>query len=488
MYNYVHISLKYNFDASYIKLTSEEFNTLSKKVVLDEDIIPKQWYCILPDLPKPLAPPIDPSTQQPAKPEQLMRIFAKELVMQEVSQNRWINIPEEVHEVYRLYRPTPMYRATGLEKALKTPAKIYYKYEGVSPPGSHKPNTAIAQAYYNMKEGIERLTTETGAGQWGSALAFGCMWFGMKTTVYMVKASYFQKPYRKVLMQLWGAEVYPSPSTHTQFGKGILEKEPDNPGSLGIAISEALEDAVTSKNTKYSLGSVLNHVLMHQTVVGLEAQEQLKAFGDYPDMIMGCIGGGSSFSGLFWPFYYDKVAKKAPKDLAFLAIEPTAAPSITKGVYMYDHGDTARLTPLLKMYTLGHDFIPAPIHAGGLRYHGKAPTLSLLADEGIVKTTAYNQVDVFDAAALFAKTEGIIPAPEPAHAIKAIIDEALRCKKTGEEKSLLFLLCGHGHFDMQAYADYLEGKLPSYDYPKGKIEESVQKLKKVYPWLSQLPY
>lgn len=458
------------------------------KVTLDEEQIPKQWYNILPDLPRPLPPPINPATKEPIKPEDLERVFAKELIRQEMSPERWITIPEEVRDVYRLWRPTPMYRAFRLEKALKTPAKIYYKYEGTSSAGSHKPNTAVAQAYYNMKEGVQRLTTETGAGQWGSALAFGCMLFGMKSTVYMVKASYYQKPYRKVLMQLWGAEVFPSPSDKTKFGKSVLEKDPENPGSLGIAISEAMEDAVTHEHAKYTLGSVLNHVLMHQTVVGLEAQEQCKEFGDYPDMVIGCIGGGSSFSGLFWPFYHDKVTKKAPKDLEFLAVEPTAAPSITKGCYTYDHFDAARLTPLGKMYTLGHDFVPAPIHAGGLRYHGKAPTLCLLAGEGVVKTKAYHQVDIFEAAALFARTEGIIPAPEPAHAIKATIDEALECKKTGKEKTLMFLLCGHGHFDMQAYEDYLTGKLIPDDYPKEKVDESIARLKKTYPWVDALPY
>jgi tryptophan synthase beta chain len=458
------------------------------KVTLDEKDIPTQWYCILPDLPTPLPPPINPATKEPIKPQDLEPVFAKELIRQEVSQDRWIPIPEEVREAYRLYRPTPLYRAIKLEKELKTPAKIYYKYEGVSPPGSHKPNTAIAQAYYNMKEGIHRLTTETGAGQWGSALAFGCMLFGLKSTIYMVKVSYHQKPYRKVLMQLWGADVIPSPSDKTEFGKRVLKSDPNNPGSLGIAISEAIEDAVTHEDAKYTLGSVLNHVLLHQTVVGLESQKQLAIIGDYPDMVVGCIGGGSSFSGLFWPFYYDKVSGKAPKDIDFLAVEPTAAPSITRGVYTYDHGDTARMTPLIKMHTLGHDFIPAPIHAGGLRYHGKAPTLCLLAREGKVRTRAYNQVQVFDAAALFARTEGIIPAPEPAHAIKAVIDEALRCKETGEEKTLLFLLCGHGHFDMKAYDDYLEGNLPPYEYPKEKVETSIKKLKELYPWIEELPY
>jgi tryptophan synthase beta chain len=456
----------------------------SKKILLDEDDIPKRWYCILPDLPKELPPPINPETREPVNPKQLEAIFAKELVRQEVARERWVSIPREVREVYRLWRPTPLYRATNFEKALKTPAKIYYKYEGVSPPGSHKPNTAVAQAYYNMKEGIQRLTTETGAGQWGSALAFGCMMFGLKSTVYMVKVSYYQKPYRRVLMETWGAEVVPSPSDRTEFGKKTLEKDPENPGSLGIAISESLEDAIGHEDTKYSLGSVLNHVLMHQTIIGLEAKEQLSSADAYPDIIIGCIGGGSSFSGLFWPFYHDKVTGKAPNNAEFIAIESTACPSVTKGCYMYDHGDTARMTPMLKMHTLGHMFIPPPIHAGGLRYHGMAPTICLLNEEGTVKTRAYNQVQVFEAATLFAQTEGILPAPEPAHAIKAVVDEALECKRKGEEKTILFLLCGHGYFDMQAYNDYLTGKLPPYEYPKEKVEESMRKLMELYPWLN----
>jgi len=459
----------------------------SEKIMLNEEEIPKQWYCILPDLPKPLSPIIDPSIRAPG-PGIVPKLFPKEILAQEFSKDRWIDIPEEVREVYRLWRPTPLFRAVRLEKALKTPAKIYYKYEGASPPGSHKPNTAVAQAYYNMKEGAERVTTETGAGQWGSALAFGCMTFEIDCTVYMVKVSYHQKPYRRVLMELWGAEVYPSPSTKTEAGKKILKEDPENPGSLGIAISEAVEDALVHEEANYGIGSVFNHVLLHQTVVGLEAQKQLKMVDDYPDVVFGCIGGGSSFSGLFWPFYHDKVSGKAPKNVRFVAIEPTACPSITKGAYMYDHGDTARLTPLVKMYTLGHDFIPPPIHAGGLRYHGKAPTLCLLAMEKKVETIAYNQVEVFDAAKLFTKTEGTIPAPEPAHAIKGVIDEALRCKKTGEEKTILFLLCGHGHFDMQAFDDYHQGKLQPYEYPEKEVQKAMKKLRQLYPWLETLPY
>jgi tryptophan synthase beta chain len=457
----------------------------TKKVILEEEELPKQWYCILPDLPKPLPPFIEPETQAPGVGI-APKIFPKQILAQEVSKERWIDIPEEVREVYRLWRPTPMFRATGLERALKTPAKIYYKYEGVSPPGSHKPNTAVAQAYYNMKEGVKRLATETGAGQWGSALAFGCMLFGLGCTVYMVKVSYQQKPYRRIMMESFGAEVYPSPSERTECGRKILKEDPSNPGSLGIAISEAVEDALTHEDANYGIGSVFNHVLLHQTVVGLEAKRQMEIAGDYPDVIYGCIGGGSSFSGLFWPFYYDKVSGKAPKDTRFVAVEPTACPSVTKGEYTYDHGDTARITPLVPMHTLGHDFIPAPIHAGGLRYHGIAPTISLLVSEKKVETVAYNQVEVFDAARLFIETEGIIPAPEPSHAIKGAIDEAIRCKKTGEKKVILFLLCGHGYFDMQAYDEYFNGKLLPYEYPQEKVEESMRKLRKLYPWLDEV--
>ena len=458
---------------------------IHRKIVLDEEEIPKQWYNILPDLPKPLPPVIDPNTREPG-PGIVPKIFPKQILAQEFSTDRWIDIPDEVREAYTLWRPTPLYRAIGLEKALKTPAKIYYKYEGVSPPGSHKPNTAVAQAYYNMKEGVQRMCTETGAGQWGSALAFGCMMFGLKSTIYMVKVSYLQKPYRRVMMEAWGGNVYPSPSDRTESGRKILEKDPDSPGSLGIAISEAVEDALTSEDANYGIGSVFNHVLLHQTVVGLETKKQLETVEEYPDIVCGCIGGGSSFSGLYWPFYYDKVSGKAPKETQFVAVEPTACPSITMGDYTYDHGDTARLTPLVPMNTLGHDFIPAPIHAGGLRYHGKAPTLCLLASKEVVETRAYDQVEVFDAASLFIKTEGIMPAPEPSHAIKGVIDEAIKCRETGQEKTILFLLCGHGHFDMQAFDDYLSGKLLPYKYPKEKVEESMKKLQKLYPWLDDV--
>jgi len=373
-----------------------------------------------------------------------------------VSENRWIRIPEEVLEVYRLYRPTPFIRAERLEKALKTTAKIFYKYEGVSPPGSHKPNTAIAQAYYNMKEGVEMLTTETGAGQWGSALAFATNLFGLKCRVFMVKASYEQKPYRRILMETWNAEVIPSPSKMTESGRRILEKDPDCSGSLGIAISEAVETAIKNENAKYSLGSVLNHVLLHQTVVGLEVKKQMELLDLKPDMMIGCVGGGSNFAGFCYPFVRD--AMKGEMEL--IAVEPKACPTLTAGEYRYDYGDTAKLTPLLLMYTLGHEFIPPPIHAGGLRYHGDAPSLCLLVKLGIIKPIAVSQRPVFEAGVLFARTEGILPAPESAHAIKVVIDKAIEAKKTGEEKVIVFNLSGHGYFDLKAYEEFLSGRLP----------------------------
>jgi tryptophan synthase beta chain len=458
----------------------------NRKILLNEDDIPKQWYNIVPDLPRPLPPFIDAATKQPGVGI-VPRIFPKAIIGQEISQERWIDIPEEVREVYRIWRPSPLFRAIGLEKALKTPAKIYYKYEGVSPAGSHKPNTAVPQAYYNMKEGTKRLSTETGAGQWGSALAFAAMMFGLKATVYMVRASYDQKPYRKMMMKAFGAECFASPSNKTEAGRKILAEDPVSTGSLGIAISEAVEDAlVNEEETNYAIGSVFNHVCLHQTVEGLEAKKQLEMVDDYPDVVYGCIGGGSSFSGLMWPFYHDKVAKKAPKETKFVATEATACPKVTKGYYQYDHGDTAKLTPLVPMHTIGHDFIPAPIHAGGLRYHGIAPTISVLVQEKQMTTEAFNQIEVFDAAKLFIQTEGIIPAPEPSHAIKGVIDEALRCKKTGEAKTILFVLCGHGYFDMAAYDEYFSGNLQPYEYPAQKVEESMKKLHKLYPWLDEV--
>jgi tryptophan synthase beta chain len=459
---------------------------VTRKILLQEEDIPKQWYNIAPDLPKPLPPFIDPETRQPGVGI-VPRIFPKEIIGQEISQERWINIPDEVREIYRIWRPTPLFRAVGLEKALKTPAKIYYKYEGTSPAGSHKPNTAVPQAYYNMKEGTKRLSTETGAGQWGSALAFAAMMFGLKATVYMVRASYDQKPYRKMMMKAFGAECIASPSNKTESGRKILAEDPDSKGSLGIAISEAVEDALVNEDeTNYAIGSVFNHVCLHQTVEGLEAKKQLESVDDYPDVIYGCIGGGSSYSGIMWPFYYDKVAKKAPKETKFVATEATACPKVTKGVYQYDHGDTAKLTPLVPMHTLGHDFIPAPIHAGGLRYHGISPVISVLTQQGQMTTEAYNQLEVFDAAKLFIQTEGIIPAPEPAHAIKGAIDEAIRCKQTGEAKTILFVLCGHGYFDMAAYDEYFSGNLQPYEYPTQKVAESMDKLHKLYPWLNDV--
>jgi tryptophan synthase beta chain len=426
-----------------------------RKILLDENEMPKYWYNILPDLPEPLPPPLHPVTKEPVKPEDLKPIFPKALIEQEMSNERWIKIPEEVRDVYALWRPTPLIRAVRLEKALKTPARIYFKYEGVSPPGSHKPNTAVAQAYYNAKEGIERLTTETGAGQWGSALCFATKLFDLKCTVYMVKVSYYQKPYRRVLMETWGGEVIPSPSDRTEVGRKILEKDPDNPGSLGIAISEAIEDAVKNENTNYSLGSVLNHVLLHQTIVGLEAKKQLESIGEKPDVIVGCVGGGSNFAGLCYPFIKD-----AQKDgIKIIAVEPKACPTLTEGVYKYDYGDTAGLTPLLKMFTLGHDFIPPPIHAGGLRYHGDAPTLCLLVKHGIIEPRAVRQIPTFEAGVMFARTEGIVPAPETNHAIRVVIDEAIKAREEGEEKVILFNFSGHGLLDLKAYDDFLYGKL-----------------------------
>ncbi|MEM3597716.1 MAG: TrpB-like pyridoxal phosphate-dependent enzyme [Candidatus Hadarchaeum sp.] len=448
------------------------------KYLLDEEEIPKAWYNIQADLPSPLDPPINPATKEPIGPQDLARIFPMELIKQEVSQERWIPIPEEVRDVYRIWRPTPLYRALRLEKALKTPARIYYKWEGVSPPGSHKPNTAVAQAYYNMKEGVQRLATETGAGQWGSALAFGTMLFGLKCTVYMVRVSYDQKPYRRILMETWGAECVPSPSNRTEYGRRVLKEDPNNPGSLGIAISEAIEDAATHDDTKYSLGSVLNHVLLHQTVIGLEAKKQLELAGDYPDVIFGCVGGGSNFSGLVFPFLADKLTGKKP-ELRAVSCEPKACPTLTKGPYMYDFGDTAAMTPLLKMYTLGHCFVPPPIHAGGLRYHGDAPLLCKLTHEGYMEAAAYHQTEVFNAAKLFAETEGFIPAPETSHAIKGVVDEALRCRETGEERVILFNNSGHGHFDLAAYDAFLRGKLVDYEYPEKLVKEAIAKIPKV---------
>ncbi len=422
-----------------------------------EDILPDKWYNILPDLPEPLPQPRKPDGSI-VTPKDLEPIFPRALIEQEMSTERWIPIPEEVRRIYlEMGRPTPLFRARRLEEALDTPAKIYYKYEGVLPTGSHKINTALAQAYYNKLEGTRRLTTETGAGQWGSALALAGAVFGLKVRVYMVKVSYMQKPYRRIVMQTYGAEVIPSPSPYTEAGRRILEQDPDNPGSLGIAISEAIEDALKHPDTKYSLGSVLNHVLLHQTVIGLEAKKQMEELGEYPDVVIGAVGGGSNYAGLSYPFVYDRLRGKTETE--FIAVEPRAAPSMTRGEYRYDFGDTAGLTPLLKMHTIGHRYVPPPIHAGGLRYHGVAPTMSILVKHGIIKPIAYKQTEVFEAAVFFARTEGIIPAPESAHAVKAAIDAALEAKKRGEKKVILFNLSGHGLLDLKGYEDYLDGKL-----------------------------
>jgi len=443
------------------------------KIILPEREIPKQWYNIMADMPNLPKPPLHPATLKPVGPDDLSPIFPMALIEQEVSTQRWIDIPEEVLDIYALWRPSPLYRAHRLEKALNTPAKIFYKYEGVSPAGSHKPNTSIPQAYYNKKAGIKRIATETGAGQWGSAIALAGSLFGVEVTVYMVRVSYNQKPYRRITMETWGATVHPSPSNITNSGRKILEADPECPGSLGIAISEAVEDAATHSDTNYSLGSVLNHVLLHQTVVGLEAKKQFELIGDYPDIIIGCCGGGSNLGGVSFPFLLDKINGR---DLRVIAVEPTSCPTLTKGEFRYDFGDTAGLTPFLMMYTLGHDFVPPGIHAGGLRYHADAPLICQLYHDGLIEAMAYGQTSVFDAAVEFARTEAIIPAPETAHAIRATIDEAIKCREEGKEKTIFFNLSGHGYLDLTAYADYLSGKLEDYVYPEEKIKESLAKL------------
>ncbi|HDN83251.1 MAG TPA: TrpB-like pyridoxal phosphate-dependent enzyme [Candidatus Altiarchaeales archaeon] len=448
------------------------------KILLEEDEIPRKWYNIVADMKEPPEPPLNPKTFKPVGPDDLKAIFPLGLIKQEASTERYINIPDEVIDVYRIWRPSPLYRAERLEKKLKTPAKIFYKWEGVSPPGSHKPNTAVAQAYYNMKEGIERLTTETGAGQWGSALAFATCLFDLECTVYMVRVSYEQKPYRRILMKAWGAECIPSPSNVTNFGRKILEQDPESPGSLGIAISEAIEDAATHDNTNYSLGSVLNHVVLHQTIIGLEAKKQLESIDMYPDIVIGCIGGGSNFAGISFPFLGDRLRGEID-ELEVIAVEPMACPTLTKGIYAYDYGDTAKMTPLLKMYTLGHDFVPPPIHAGGLRYHGDSPLVCKLVKDGYIKPRAYHQNEVFEAASLFAKTEGFVVAPETAHAVKAVIDEALKCRETNEEKVILFNNSGHGYFDLAAYDAYHEGKLVDYEYPEELVKQALKHLPKI---------
>lgn len=436
---------------------------------LDQKDLPKQWYNVLADLDRPLKPPLDPRTNEPVEPEALAALFPMTCIEQEVATDRYIDIPEPVLDVYRRWRPTPLHRAVHLERALETPAHIYFKYEGVSPTGSHKTNTSVAQAYYNSLEGVRRLSTETGAGQWGSALAFACRAFGLDCTVYMVRISYEQKPYRKTMMGAFGAELFPSPSDRTSAGRAILGVDPTSPGSLGIAISEAIEEAVTGENTKYSLGSVLNHVLLHQTIIGREALLQMEEAGADPDVVIGCVGGGSNYAGIALPFYYD--AKKRDRKREFVAIEPSVCPTLTAGDVKYDFGDTAETTPLLWMHTLGHDFVPPPIHAGGLRYHGMAPIISHLVEDGVIRPVAYKQLNVFESALLFAQTEGIIPAPETAHAVHATIEIARDCAAKGEPKVLLIGFSGHGHFDMSAYAAYLSGELERTPPVGGSTEQ-----------------
>ncbi len=450
----------------------------STRFLLSESDLPKYWYNINADMPVAPAPVLHPQTLEPVTPDFLAVLFPMELILQEVSTERYIEIPEEVREIYKLYRPTPLIRARRLEKALQTPAHIYYKYEGASPAGSHKPNTAIAQAYYNKISGTHALTTETGAGQWGSALALACNFFDLDLEVYMVKVSYHQKPYRRIMMESYGAKVYASPTDQTQFGRSVLEKDPNSNGSLGIAISEAVEVAATSGGKKkYSLGSVLNHVLLHQTVIGEEALKQMDLAGEYPDVVIGCVGGGSNFAGIAFPFLRMNLLEG--KKTRIVAVEPAATPSLTKGVYTFDYGDTARMAPIVKMHTLGHTFMPAPIHAGGLRYHGMAPTVSALYDAGYIDAVAVKQLATFEAALQFARAEGIIPAPESAHAVRAAIDEALDAKEKGERRVILFNLSGHGNFDMSAYQAYLEGKLEDYSYPEDEVKKAMEHLPKV---------
>jgi tryptophan synthase beta chain len=447
---------------------------------LTPEQIPTAWFNIMPDIVQagltPL-PPLSPQTKEPVGPADLAPIFPESLIMQEVSTEQWIDIPGEVIDVYRLWRPAPLFRATRLERALDTPARIYFKYEGGSPAGSHKPNTAVPQAYFNREAGIKRIATETGAGQWGSAMAMACSFFGLECTVYMVKASYEQKPYRRIFMETFGAETIASPSDRTNSGRAILAQHNDSTGSLGIAISEAVEDAATHEDTNYALGSVLGHVLLHQTVIGLETQQQMEMAGERPDVIVGCVGGGSNYAGISYPFMAEKL--RGTSSTRFLATEPAACPTLTKGRFAYDYGDTAQIAPIVPMYTLGHDFVPAPVHAGGLRYHGDAPSLSLLVREGYMDAVAYTQNQVFEAAKLFATTQGIIPAPEPSHAIKGAIDEALAAKEAGEERVILFNLCGHGHFDMQAYDDFNNGRLPEVEFDPADEEAALANLPEV---------
>ena len=447
---------------------------MTKKYILGEDRMPTSWYNLAPDLPTPPPPPLHPGTLQPAGPADLAPLFPMALIMQEVSMDSYIEIPEEVQEIYKIWRPTPLIRALQWEKALGTPAKIFYKYEGVSPAGSHKPNTSVPQAYYNKAEGTMKLSTETGAGQWGSSLAMATSMFGLQCLVYMVKVSYYQKPYRRSMMNIWGAECIPSPSETTESGRMILARDPETPGSLGIAISEAVEVAAKNDDTHYALGSVLNHVMLHQTIIGQEAMVQMEEAGLYPDIVIACAGGGSNFAGIAFPFIGEKVKKGLKTRI--IAAEPAACPTLTKGVYAYDFGDTAQLTPLLKMHTLGHDFIPPGIHAGGLRYHGMGPLVSAAYDQGLIEAQAPVQNECFTAAVQFARTEGIIPAPESSHALASVVREANACKESGDAKTIIFNLSGHGHFDMGAYDSYFSGKLEDYAYPEEKIREAMKNL------------
>ena len=446
------------------------------KIQLEEKEMPEQWYNIQADLKNPMPPPLHPGTGQPIGPDDLAPLFPMGLILQEVSQERWIEIPDEVRDILAMWRPSPLYRARRLEKALDTPAHIYYKWEGVSPPGSHKPNTAVAQAYFNKQEGTKRITTETGAGQWGTALSFACQLFDLECHVYMVRISFDQKPYRKAIMETYGATCIPSPSPHTEAGRKILEQDPDTPGSLGIAISEAVEDAVQRDDTHYSLGSVLNHVLLHQTIIGLEAEKQLQKAGEpLPDIVLGCFGGGSNFAGMAFPFLRHKLSGEKA-DMRLVACEPVSCPTLTKGPYLYDFGDGVGMTPLLAMHTLGHTFVPAKIHAGGLRYHGAAPLASHLLKEGEIEAVSFDQLECFEAGVQFARTEGFLPAPETNHVIRAVINEALKCKESGDEKVIAFNCSGHGHFDLSAYQAYFAGELEKHQFTDEMLQENLKPL------------
>lgn len=453
-------------------------------VALESVEVPKRWYNVVPDLPEKLPPVIDPTTRKPADIKKLHRLYLDILARQEYSPERYIDIPEEVLQAYSIWRPTPLVRARRLEQALNTPARIYYKNESVSPSGSHKANAALAQAYFASKEGIQRVVTSTTAGQWGTALAFGCSIFKVKCTIFMSRASYDSKPYRKELAQAWGAEILPSPSDRTRVGREVLRRDPNSTGTMSIAKSEALEEVSGDPLARNSVGSIMNFVLASQTVVGLEAQEQMAVYDDYPDTVVGCVGGGSNFSGLLWPYYHDRVLSKAEKDVDFIGAESTAAPKITRGEYIYDHADISRSSPLFKMYTVGHTFVPPPVHTGGLRVHGTAPSLSALVHSGVVRGVAYDQLQAFEAGSLFARTEGVLPAPETAHAIRAVIDEARAAKEKGEQKVILFNLCGHGLLDVEAYGEYFRGNMQPNSADPESIREAIDQVKGLYPWLN----